>query len=216
MNKITNQEQLCFEDKNAEFFPFFPFSPFHIYFFFFFIMTQCDASEQDIIFISDDEIIVISDDDDDDDIFFTAPSSPTMQTTAVTTKPPILMGINDRLKTLRLSSEPSKPLVTNHTIPERASSRHRITKRPMDRDDARYIDRLSIGERVVFRKRHHDRYYCFDVSDTFESYTYDYTHVDYLPLSKDDCYEPYSAPWLRWKRRQYFESLIVVSFLFFL
>jgi hypothetical protein len=175
-------------------------------------MAQHNASEQDIIFISDDEIIVISDDDDDDDIFFTAPNSPTIQTTAVTTKPPTLLGINDRLKALRLSREPSKPLTTNHTIPERASSRHRITKHPIDNDDSRYMDRLSIGERVVFRKRHHDRYHCFDVSDTFESYTYDYTHVDHLPLSKDDYYEPYSASWLRWKRKQYFESLVVVSF----
>ncbi|KAG1142909.1 hypothetical protein G6F37_000078 [Rhizopus arrhizus] len=172
-------------------------------------MAQHNPSEQDIIFISDDEIIVISDDDDDDDIFFTAPNSPTIQTTAVTTKPPTLLGINDRLKALRISREPSKPLATNHTIPERASSRHRITKHPIGNDDSRYMDRLSIGERVVFRKRHHDRYHCFDVSDTFESYTYDYTHVDHLPLSKDDYYEPYSAPWLRWKRKQYFESLVV-------
>ncbi|KAG1179223.1 hypothetical protein G6F35_016246 [Rhizopus arrhizus] len=94
-------------------------------------MAQHNASEQDIIFISDDEIIVISDDDDDDDIFFTAPNSPTIQTTAVTTKPPTLLGINDRLKALRISREPSKPLATNHTIPERASSRHRIIKHPI-------------------------------------------------------------------------------------
>ncbi|EIE86601.1 hypothetical protein RO3G_11312 [Rhizopus delemar RA 99-880] len=165
-------------------------------------MILHNTFKDEVIIDSDAELMDAS--DEDEEMYTTAPNSSTTHAITATSKPQVPLDINDRLNAFKVSNKPSKTLDTYKTDSERGLFKHKLTKPVSLKNIPCYRDQSDSRFRIIDGQC---LFYEEGKKKSFEVYTYDYTNVDHLNISENECYEPFTDQWLKLKREEYFKNL---------